>query len=184
VDATENVAGCAPISRLDLTDAGSFGVGSTLAEPVIRPTACRRLQPGAEESELEALARRVVGRRQKVPVAVEGDLDARVPELLRDQLRMLAVGDQEARERVPQVMEADLGQARSPRLRCRASPPPPSSSGSSASVSTRSSGDSGGVPSSTPTTASFQAAFALADLLSLRGHERLCETLVAWARSA
>ena len=28
------------------------------------------------------------------------------------------------------------------------------------------------------------AAFALADLLSLRGRERPCETLVAWAREA
>ena len=28
------------------------------------------------------------------------------------------------------------------------------------------------------------AAFALADLLSLRGRDRLCETLVAWARES
>jgi hypothetical protein len=63
-----------------------------------RAAACRRLQPRAEEGELEPLAGRVVGRRQQVPVAVEGDLDARVPELLGDQLRVLALGDEEARE--------------------------------------------------------------------------------------
>jgi hypothetical protein len=69
---------------------------------------CRRLQIGTEEGRVEPLPNRVVGRRQQVPVAVESDLHARVPGLLGDQLRVLALSDQQARKRVPQIMEADL----------------------------------------------------------------------------
>jgi hypothetical protein len=41
-------------------------------------------------------------------VAIEGDLDARVAELLGDELRVLALGNQERGEAVPQIMKPDL----------------------------------------------------------------------------
>jgi hypothetical protein len=61
----------------------------------------------AEERRLEPIARLVRALRHEVTVSVERNLNGRVPELLGDVFRMLALGDEEARERMPQIVEAD-----------------------------------------------------------------------------
>src|SRR6266566_2007729 len=76
----------------------------------------------AEQGLLEPVAGVSVGLWHQVAVAVEGDLDGRVPELLADVLRVLALGDQERGERVPQVVEADLRQASPAKRRLELAP--------------------------------------------------------------
>jgi hypothetical protein len=73
---------------------------------------------GAGEVLVDELHRFLLVARHQVPVAVERDLDRRVPDVGRERLRVDARRDEEARARVSEFVQPDRRQARRrPRLR-------------------------------------------------------------------